>query len=299
MKRYYITFVLLSLFMAASAQSYGTKGVYATNGSAVIVGQKAARDVYGGTVINPKFIGSGFNPTIRRAFKHACEIWEEQIPTTYPLNINVKMGTLVGNNTLAYVSPRYSSDFFGRERASLKRVAQWDSYWQLDAEDFINETDAEITFTSRNVFDFNTDSLQCNPNKYDFITVAIQAIGKALGFYLQAYYDGQYLCPFDSANVYTYYVYERMGNMTYQNAINSGNMSIVKGNKSWPLYCPATYNSNFSLAYFAINATDDETMFMQPGISKGTVVRHLGESMQAVFSAMGWDRAYATGGVAL
>ncbi len=44
--------------MAASAQSYGTKGVYATNGSAVIVGQKAARDVYGGTVINPKFIGS-------------------------------------------------------------------------------------------------------------------------------------------------------------------------------------------------------------------------------------------------
>lgn len=67
--------------------------------------------------------------------------------------------------------------------------------------------DATITFTSkvtnRNLFSYELESNECDPDKYDFITVAIQAIGKALGFVLRASNSNQQLIGINPTNTFT------------------------------------------------------------------------------------------------
>ena len=234
----------------------------------------------GGTVIIPKFQGSGFNPTIKNAFQHACRIWEEKIPTTYPLSIEVRMAPLIGTGTLAMVETTYLHNSEGKdiEQAFAKRRTQigWEGYYNY----YVNRVDAIITFNSNQPFDYNEDPNNVSANKYDFITVAIQAIAKALGFYMTAFYDGINLVKLEPASALTEYVFDGYTSLSYQNIINNGGLSINYYNESWPLFCPNTYDLKYSLNYFAQDSSDLETIFMQPDIVKGKAIRYIGDSVK-------------------
>ena len=47
------------------------------------------RNTYGGTKIVPTFIGN-WDPDQMEAFQTACSLWEEVLPTTFPIKIKVK-----------------------------------------------------------------------------------------------------------------------------------------------------------------------------------------------------------------
>ncbi len=297
MKRILILTIVLAASMAALAQSYGANGLYGISGTPVVLANKTDRNVYGGTIINVTYQGSGFNSTIRNAFQYACKLWEEQIPTTFPLNITVRMAPLIGNNTLAFVTPKTCtfSDGTWLDRPSLKRRAQMHSYLRTSADDFMNTADGEITFNSRARFSYETTSMDCPSDKYDFVTVAIQAIAKVLGFSLRAYYDGTNLVPFNESNVYTYSVLH--GNNNYQSIVNSGGALLHGRDQNWLLYSPAVYDVKNALSFFAIDHSNDETLCMQPVLSPGSVIRYIGGAMQDLFYLLDWDRQILTGDV--
>lgn len=302
MKHCLLLFVMGVVCQIADAQ-YGANGIYSSNSpSTVVLENTAIREVRGGTIIKPKFEGSGFTPTIRNAFNHACRIWEEKIPTTFPLNITVRMEHLLDNTALAVSNANYTTNYPWMECALQKR------YWQVyteevDSEVFLNGIDAIITFNSDIPFDYNTDATKISAQKYDFITVAIQAIGKALGICLQAYYNGTNIVQLPNPNTYTRYVFnnDRFLNintsLNYQNLVANG--KTIQGesnNESWALYCPSIYNAKLSLNYFSVDSAENETLAMQPGISKGKAVRYIGRGIEAILYQCGWmDNGIVTG----
>ena len=289
-----IALLVVQCFCTVIFAQFGSKGVYSTNRQAVVLDNDSTRKIYGGTVIIPTYVGSGFNSTIRNAFDYACKIWEEQIPTIYPLNIEVRMASLIGDSTLAMVEPKFtlgnlmSPSVNDTENAIIKRYAQFDTGWRgAGASNFIGLTDAVITFNSNKLFSYKTSTNNIDSDKYDFISVAIQAIGKVLGFYMMAYYDGTNLNALNNCNQFTRYVLNNQQSLSYTNTIN-----YING---YSLFRPSVYDSNYSLNYFSINSASNETLFMQPGISTGTAIRYVGKSMQRFFSLLGFEWPITTG----
>lgn len=296
MKKFLFIVAFFSFSILIHAQ-YGSRGVYSTTGNSTLVVEKdESRNVVGGTVIIPKFQGSGFNPTIKNAFQHACRIWEEKIPTTYPLSIEVRMAPLIGTGTLAMVETTYLHNSEGKdiEQAFAKRRTQigWEGYYNY----YVNRVDAIITFNSNQPFDYNEDPNNVSANKYDFITVAIQAIAKSLGFYMTSFFNGTNIVKLEPTSSLSKYVFGNNTSLSYQNIVNNGGKSINYAGRSWSLHCPSTYSLKFSLNYFAQDSSEVETIFMQPGISKGTAIRYIGDSVNDVFNVFHWKEGnIATG----
>lgn len=289
MKKYLLLIVLFCLCVHAFAQ-YGALGVYSSATSSTMVVEKGEiRDVAGGTVIIPIYQGSNFNPTIKNAFQHACRIWEEKIPTTYPLRIMVRMAHLIDNNALATVTPTYIQNLEDEyiEQAFAKRRTQigWEGYYT----NYVSQPDAIITFNSSQPFDYNENPNNVNANKYDFITVAIQAIARAIGFNMTSLYDGTNIVKIEPTSSLTKYIFGSNSSFVYQNIVNNGGKSISYAGRNWPLYCPSTYNMKYSLSYFAPDSTNLETIFMQPGIPKGTAIRYIGDSVDDLFEVFSWS----------
>ena len=281
--------VLLGVSIQNYAQ-YGTRGVYSSESNPIIVAEETEiRDVVGGTVIIPEFQGSNFNSTIRNAFQRACRIWEEKIPTAYPLRIMVRMAQLQDNSALAMVEPNYIQNLEDEyiEQAFAKRRTQigWEGYYNY----FTNRVDAIITFNSNQPFDYNENPNNVDGSKYDFITVAIQAIAKSLGFYMTSFFNGTNIVKLEPTSSLSKYVFGNNTSLSYQNIVNNGGKSINYAGRSWSLHCPSTYSLKFSLNYFAQDSSEVETIFMQPGISKGTAIRYIGDSVNDLFNVFNWN----------
>lgn len=52
------------------------------------IGLPIVRPIYGGTKIIPRFVGN-WTKEMEGAFEYACRIWEEAMPTTFPVKIDV------------------------------------------------------------------------------------------------------------------------------------------------------------------------------------------------------------------
>lgn len=283
MKKVILTVMLCNVYFIFYAQSLSS-GVYAFDKAPVICDLSTPRLVVGGTVIKPKYIGNNINETIKHAFDYACRIWEEKIPTTYPLNISMSMQPL-NDSTLANVITYYcGADNYPKvERTWNKRMAQTLYHNPCLDYDFENDEDGVIIFNSNMDFDYNTDPTKVDSDKYDFITVAIQAIAKLFGFYTEAFYFGGNVIPLDSANCYTTHVLNG-GTVNYNSTINSSGFLFEGRN----LYAPDSYDSRFSLNYFELDSTNHETLFLQPGVAKGAAIRHVGIAMDDYFDHFEW-----------
>lgn len=269
------------------ATDYVPTGVYSTSFSPIVIPQKSDRTIYGATIIKAVYEGSNINSSFKNAFSYACKLWEEQIPTAFPLNITVKKRAFNDHTTLAIVNPYYTPLINGAERATLKRWSQYHLDMRTDAEDFATMPDAEIIFNSRIPFSYELEANNAPENKYDFVTVAIQAIAKALGFYFQGNLEGEKLVSYNS-NFFTRQVILQVGT-NYASAINSGNVLISSNGNSWPLFFRPSFSPAVTFSYFSNDLSNQETAFMQPGITKGSAIRYIGSSMKDVFSLMNWD----------
>lgn len=294
------------LSMGLYAQT-SPNGVYSTTESRPTVLEKpTSREIMGGTVIRVNFDETNaISATQKGAFEYACRIWEENIPTTFPINITVKFGTLQNPQCLAYVEPTVGVLFkgtqYGFDNVYAKRAAQIDElalqYANFTVEQFRDMPDATITFSTRQPFDYTINNKAVPTNKYDFVTVALQAIGKAVGFFTNsAVVGGNQLLILRPSNKYTVKVLNGSESQNYQKAV-SGKASFSGKGKSWALYSPPTFDHRFALNYFVSDPNNSETLLMQPGIPKGTAIRYIGTSMQSFFDFCGWnERNIAVGG---
>lgn len=224
-------------------------------------------------------------------------MWEEKIPTTFPIKLQVRISNIVNPQCLATVNFVTSDSEYFYDRIYEKRYYQnYNITSGVSLEYFRDQPDAVITFTSRKVFDYNINGSEITSNKYDFVTVAIQAIGKALGFICNAAASNQSLEMVQPVNKFTSALLSNDVSYNYQLA-TSGNAYIGKNevtSTKWYLYSPSTFDSRFSLNYYREDISNMETLFMQPGVAKGSVIRYIGKGIDDFFSYCAWDRPVAT-----
>lgn len=301
-----IIFLLAYFLVANSYAQNNTSAVYLSNETSPIVLEKSPkRLIVGGTIIKVKYEGSfANNATIKGAFEYACRIWEESIPTTFPINLIVKFASISNSLCLASTDAQpggfqdHNEDY---EKIAVKRYGQTYGFsymgWDITLEYLRDSPDAIITFSTKQPFDYTLDGAHVNPNKYDFVTVAMQAIGKALGFSLKAYPGNMELTVSHPSNQYTTRLLSSDNAAeNYQKAISG--TAYIKAQRSdlkWLLHCPASYEREYSLGFFQKDSKNLETLIMQPGISKGTAIRYIGEGIRDFFSFCGWDRDIVVG----
>lgn len=288
----------------------GSNSIYSSNSGIIKVLEKpSSRKVYGGTVINVNYVGNKISSTVKGAFEHACRIWEENIPTAYPINLTVEFSNTLFGDCLATVETEHGGSTDDYDKIYTKRYAMLygAEYSPLDEnnntlEYFRDTQDARIIFSNSQPFDYSLDANNISSNKYDFVTVALQAIGKALGFTLKAYTSGNTLNKLNPNNRFTSSILKN-SNTSAQNYtlatsgaayIESGSLGKIKG--KWYLHSPAAFDAKTSLNYFKKDPDNKETLIMQPDIiSKGSAIRYIGDGMQVFFSFCGWDRSFVTG----
>lgn len=98
--------------------------VYSTEKTPLTITLPVERKIYGGTIINVTYKGSQISKTIKGAFEYACKLVEENIPTTFPLNINMEFTSFTDANCLAQVETySVSSDVAPQYRETDKVYA--------------------------------------------------------------------------------------------------------------------------------------------------------------------------------
>lgn len=298
MKR--LSIILMFLASIISALSQNPNKVYSIDKEVPNKDLPQKRTLYGGTIINVKYIGSGFSKTVQGAFEYACKLIEEKMPTTYPLNITVEFSNALRNDELALVE-NFSTDsnmcwIDGPvDKVYAKRFAQiWNGpYLGTDSVvgvDFFRDTnDFSIKFSKSKSFDYNIDPTNLNANKYDFITVALQALIKGMGFTCKAYVADNKMHISEPANKFTYTILGKDPIQNYNKAI-SGNAYFENyyGGEHWLLECGQPYKQGISLNYLS-KSNSKECSIMHFGIAKGKYIRDLGDFLPDFFSYCGWD----------
>lgn len=179
--------MLMAMYMLMVYSQNSVSYIYETGTSnPVLFSQPQTRRIYGGSIINVSFEGGNVlrNTKLQNAVAKACHLWEEQMPTCYPLKIAVRMGTIASSTALARVETIDGNDSsYSYGKLYLKK---WYMYPLSEIPDcnytfdyFRDSPDVIITFTNRNVFDYSISG-NTSSGKYDFVTVALQAFYKAV-----------------------------------------------------------------------------------------------------------------------
>lgn len=146
----------------------------------------------------------------------------ERIPTTCPLRFDVRTAHLGADGPLAEIETRHATTHPEWSRAYEKRMMAMGSVQQQHPDN--DNADAVITFNADADFSYHTHVDEVDAARYDFVTVAMQAIFKALGF----------------------------------NLLN------------------------------AVDADNQESLFMQPVIARGTAIRYIGKTMDQLLADAQW-----------
>lgn len=288
-----------------SSYCQNPNSVYSSTKPSVRLALPNSRTIKGGTVFLIEYDGSGYSKDSEGAFEYACKIIEEKIPTTFPIRVKAQFGNL-GSNELARVEVGNTPDdlnltFYPVDKVYAKRYAQI-NYGRLNLSDssgfafFRDGVDITITFSSNQPFCYDYKSENISSRQYDFVTVALQALIKGIGFTCEAIkYDEPQLYMSDHPNKYTQMILTGDSIQNFRYA-TSGNASIpsCSSNYRWMLECGSDYQQGISLNYLSENNTE-ECSIMQYGIPKGAYIRDLGWFLDDFCSFCEWDRLVATG----
>lgn len=278
-------------------ESYASNDVIVKN-----FGLPVVREVYGGTKIVVDFEGN-WSYDMKGAFKYACELWEEAMPTTFPIRILAKLDeskTSSSYSTLTIKSKNHDFDnwngigypFTTRSTWSqikavkfheLTGMSNSDIYYDTFTRDMMEEYDIIITYfnKSNKLIDNFSFSLDENiaPNQYDFVTFALRDIAKSLGIVWEYrnVRNGKFdidvnpTIPFASSVLSAlqsggdYY-------QAYQNALTDS-IVINSSSASWSLYASPIWDRDKSLNYFRPNNRQKLTRLLSYDFGRGSVIR--------------------------
>lgn len=84
------------------------------------------RSIAGGTIINVDYDdGDGkITNTMKGAFDHACRLWEEKIPTPFPIKLSVKLSDIPEQQCLATVNINSSDTYSGYDKATTNALVR-------------------------------------------------------------------------------------------------------------------------------------------------------------------------------
>ena len=268
------------------------------------------RKTAGGTVFQVTYEGN-WTEDMKGAFEYACKLWEDQLPTCFPINIHAKIAVInrgANRNDLskveapAYIGPgnvyynKCAIKYIVLEEYKKGGVLSFCNN-ELLAHNF-NNADFTITINENklNEFSFAIDSRI--ENKYDFVTEILRDIARGLGFYsnliadnqAQIMYTPDFLTTFsnkiwnvlDASNMYHSYQMATMGELTL--------------NSNFSLYAPNPWQNGVSLNSFIPNNNHKITQLLGNTYGKGVVIRDISDNYSVItYDLLDWAAAFATG----
>lgn len=232
---------------------------------------------------------SGFTAEQEAAFQYALELWSQVLPADAKISIHA---SFTGNATNAYSVPlTYIKKGNIAYPLSL--------YNHKHSTDALNEPSIVIKFCSDlSKWDFSTDhTADIENGKYDFVTHALRAIAKGLGF-TSSLTGSTATTIAHKASVFDSYV-RNEANKRLNKLENKSDelLDFVCGDtyfalenySNYRLYTNSTYNKNLSCSYFAPDVTiDTEKALMYPEINGRC--HFIGSKIIDVLSSIGWKQ---------
>lgn len=161
------------------------------------------RTTSGGTKIIVEYDGNWTNE-MKGAFEYACKIWEEAMPTTFPIKIKAVLdeNTITGSlSKISYYKQTHTTDPI-YDNSPYTNVSTWTqikgtkfhefsgqssthTYDLIISEDMFTEPDITLTYYNKDNYlvdncSFALDGLS-DDNLYDFVTVVLRDIAKSFG----------------------------------------------------------------------------------------------------------------------
>ena len=271
------------------------------------------RKIGGGTKFIVTYEGDWTND-MKGAFEYACKIWEEQIPTAFPIRITARIGYIFSiGNPMSMVSPEgekgeYDYDFALKTRIKGVYMAEMFGPQFLESQfankEWMERADGTITYNENRMDEFSYSLYPQSTDKYDFVTFVLRDLAKLLGFSWTNQgsstsqtldFQGERLTPFEqiiAESIGTTDIYE-----AYKNA-TKGSLDInISYNSKLKLYAPDPWVKGLSLNYFIPDPNHKLTEILSYEIGRGSVVRDISDNYSDFFRyGLGWRPFTAVGG---
>ena len=264
---------------------------------------KINREIKGGTKIIANFDGN-WDEDMKGAFRHACKIWEENLPTMLPITITAKIGTIRGNNISKVQTYRLNNDEVGIAPQARYLILQ-DYNHRLpvhftnrqDSTDLCENPDITITYKEGIM---NTDSISfsldtCSITKIDFVTQAMRDIAAGLGFCTH-FVPFNNLLEFPDSMAYSGLeipvkdiLSTETGNTAY-NMATSGSIPLdILFYGTLNLYAPQTWQQGISLNRFYPQSNSGISQLLTWNFGKGSIIRDITDDYAGIFKyGFGW-----------
>lgn len=263
---------------------------------------KIKREIKGGTKFIVNFEGN-WDEDMKGAFRYACKIWEENLPTMLPITIKASIGqfgrsyknalskvtcTMLDNDDESGTAPEAKYVIL---REYLRGGRQ--SFLTLhDSLEMSRNPDIEITYNEDKMnlqtFSFSEDTVRTT--KIDFITQALRDIAAGIGFCnIQIWPTGNALnIPYDI----NYHGLERViirslsrdNPYIAYNQATQGSLPVEIFNYgTLNLYAPSTWQSGVSLNTFYPQSNSGISQLLTYNYGKGTIIRNITDNYEAIF----------------
>lgn len=295
------------------------------------IGLPIVRSIYGGAKIIPEFEGN-WPYEMKGAFKFACEIWEEALPTTFPIRVKA----IWDENTSKYANqPIFSNVKFRVKNCSGQalnyQVLTPHSPWtQMKAvlwlglayklAGLFNESvtpnmfiEPEITITYYN-YNHKLENLCCcsldgtiDQYHYDFVTIALRDLAKSFGLVWSGQKNrvpGKLNIPV-SPTPFEKHIMFSIGEdpADAYRKVTTGKPISVNAEDGYSrdykisLYAPSVWDEERSLNYFIPTSSKKITELLSYQFGKGTVVRDIAsDDTYRMFSCLlNWTGLVAVG----
>lgn len=248
-----------------------------------------------------------WDATQRRALGYAASLWEEQLRTIYP-QVRIRVGFLPKESPLLVqttISP-YSQTLTGPQKVGENSytlpLAYVKNYMieapqltdHIDLSEIEQKEDISLLFNpDSTLFYWGTDAM-CPADRFDFVTVAIREMAKAMGIVSSAQTDiegnllihpRQKILQLDAClglDRWSSQSADLLSQLTAADGVKSIS-SNSKPTVSYPLYAPANFESGRSLNYFEESwAIDNGLEFLKPHLHKGEAYHRIGQAITAL-----------------
>ncbi len=309
MKKFILFSIILSVCLSARAQNYDNEfySYYQDAQLDTCSSLKVKRVINGGTKILVSFNGN-WDEDMKGAFRYACKIWEENLPTMLPITIEANIGSIRGNNANALskvITYRLQNEEFGL--APQAKYILYQDYLHhvhnhyLSIQDSLvlsNNPDIKITyntdFFNTNTFSFSLDT--CSISKVDFVTQALRDIAAGLGFCTHFTPAGNKLELSDEMRYsgLEYAVKQAITTNNWYDAYNQATQGSLPLNitsyGTLYLYAPSTWQQGLSLNTFYPQNNSGISQLLTWKFGKGTIIRNIADDYDKLFqNCFNWN----------
>lgn len=267
------------------------------------------REMKGGTVITVDFDGN-WNEDMKGAFRYACKIWEENLPTMLPIRIKASIGTVRGNSLSKVVTQRLIDDIpYLAPQARLVILKEYNRRHNsqfISLQDSLNMCNPDMCITyNKNLFNTTNISFSlssASTTKIDFVTQALRDIAVGLGFCTHFVPSNNQL---ELPDTMVYSGLEKLVKSTITttnwstayNMATQGSLTVsIPTYGTLTLYAPQTWIQGLSLSTFIPNSQSGISQLMTWQFGKGTVIRNIADQYDDIFKhGFDWIEAIPTG----